>query len=129
MILRAMAIGFVLWLVNAALFRFAGDAFFAPSVAPPYLLFAAAAAIGAGLTFLCVRMLGAARGDEGEAAVSIAFPSLLLNGVLTQEFAMVFPNLDAALDGVYGGLAMYYGAAMAFTGLLMTRLAPKDERL
>jgi UDP-N-acetylmuramyl pentapeptide phosphotransferase/UDP-N-acetylglucosamine-1-phosphate transferase len=42
---------------------------------------------------------------------------------------MIFTNLDAGLDGVYGGLAMIYGATMAFTGLVMTRLAPQDERV
>ncbi len=40
-----------------------------------------------------------------------------------------FPNLDSALDGVYGALAMIYAGAMVFTGLLMTRIAPSDERV
>ena len=129
MILRGMALGFVLWLANAAIFRFAGQHFFLPSVAPPYLLFAIAVVVGAAFTFVCVKLLGVARGDEGEAAVAVAFPSLLLNSVLTHEFAMVFPNLDAGLDGVYGGLAMLYGASMVFTGLVMTKLKPQDERV
>jgi len=129
MIIRGMGLGFLLWLANAALFRFAGQYFFVPSVAPPYLLFAVAAAIGGGLTFVLLKLLREAPGDEGEAAVAIAFPSLLLNAVLTHEFAMIFPNLDAGLDGVFGGLAMFYAAAMVFTGLLMTRLAPQDERI
>ena len=129
MILRAMGLGFLLWLANAAIFRFAGQMFFQPSVAPPYLLFAVAVVIGVALTFISVRLLGAARGDESEAAVALAFPSLLLNALLTHEFAMIFPNLDAGLDGVYGGLAMLYAASMAFTGLVMTKLAPQDERV
>jgi len=129
MILRAMGLGFVLWFVNAALFRFAGQTFFQPDVAPPYALFGVVIAVAAALTFAGVKLLGAARGDEGEAAVALAFPSLLLNAVLTHEFAMIFPNLDAGLDGVYGGLAMIYGASMVFTGLIMTRLAPQDERV
>lgn len=129
MILRGMGLGFLLWLANAALFRLAGQYFFLPSVAPPYLLFAAAAVIGVAITIALLKLLGEARGDEGEAAVAIAFPSLLLNAFLTHEFATAFPNLDAALDGVYGGLAMFYAAAMVFTGLMMTRLAPQDERV
>lgn len=129
MIMRAMAIGFVLWLINAAIFRFAGQYFFLPGVAPPYLLFAIVAALGAALTFVILRFLREAPGDEGEAAVGVAFPSLLLNALLTHEFAMIFPNLDAGLDGVYGGLAMIYAASMVFTGLLMTQLAPQDERV
>jgi hypothetical protein len=129
MILRAMGLGLVLWVANAAIFRFAGQYFFLPSVAPPYLLFAVAVVVGAAFTFICVKLLGVARGDEGEAAVAVAFPSLLLNSVLTHEFAMVFPDLDAGLDGVFGGLAMLYGASMVFTGLLMSKLKPQDERV
>jgi hypothetical protein len=129
MILRAMGLGFVLWLANAAIFRFAGHMFFQPGIAPPFVLFGIVILMGAALTFVGVRVLGAARGDEGEAAVSLAFPSLFLNAVLTHEFAMIFPNLDAGLDGVYGGLAMIYAASMVFTGLVMTRLAPQDERV
>lgn len=129
MILRAMGLGFVLWIVNAALFRFAGAMFFLPSVAPLYLLFAVAAAIGVAVTFLALKLLGEARGDEAEAAIGVAFPSLLLNAFLVHEFAAAFPSLDSALDGVYGALAMLYAAAMVFTGLMMTRLAPKDERV
>ncbi|MBY0563170.1 MAG: DUF5367 domain-containing protein [Hyphomonadaceae bacterium] len=129
MILRGMAIGFLLWVVNAAIFRFAGQYFFLPHVAPPYLLFLVVALLGAGIAFVLLKVMREAPGDEGEAAVTLAFPSLLLNALLTHEFAMVFPNLDAGLDGVYGGLAMVYAAAMVFTGLLMTRLAPEDERI
>jgi hypothetical protein len=129
MILRGMGLGFLLWLANAALFRFAGQYFFFPSVAPPFLLFAVAAAIGAIITIVLLKLLREARGDECEAAVAVAFPSLLLNAFLTHEFAMAFRNLDAGLDGVYGGLAMFYAAAMVFTGLAMTKLAPQDERL
>lgn len=129
MILRGMAIGFVLWVLNAAIFRFAGQHFFLPQAAPSYLLFVLVSLLGAGIVFVLLKVMREAPGDEGEAAVTLAFPSLLLNALLTHEFAMVFPNLDAGLDGVYGGLAMVYAAAMVFTGLLMTRLAPEDERI
>ena len=129
MIMRAMAIGFVLWLINAALFRFAGEYFFSPSIAPPHVLFVATALLGVVLTFVILRLLREAPGDESEAAVSVALPSLMLNALLAYEFGRVFPNLDSALDGVYGALAMVYAAAMVFTGLLMTRISPQDERV
>lgn len=129
MILRGMGLGFVLWLINAALFRFSGQHFFTPSVAPPVLMFAITAVIGVAITFVLLKLLREARGDEGEAAVSVAFPSLLLNAFLTYDFATIFPNLDGALDGVYGAMAMVYGAAMVFTGLLVTQLAGKDQRV
>ncbi|MES1158365.1 MAG: hypothetical protein ABUL42_00575 [Terricaulis silvestris] len=129
MILRAMGLGFLLWLANAALFRFAGSYFFTPSTLSPYALFAGALLIGAAMGFVLLKVLREAPGDEGEAAIGVAFPSLLLNAVLTYNFSTAFPDLDPALDGVYGGLAMAYGAAMVFMGLMLTRLAPQDEKL
>lgn len=129
MIMRAMGLGFVLWLVNAAIFRFAGQYFFLPGVAPPYVLFLAVIALGAVITFVVLKLLREAPGDECEAAVSLAMPSLMLNALLIHEFGQIFPNLDSALDGVYGALAMAYAGAVTFTGLLMTRIAPQDERV
>lgn len=129
MIMRAMAIGFVLWLINAALFRFAGQYFFIPDVAPPYVLFGAVVVIGAAITFVVLKLLREAPGDESEAAASVAMPSLMLNALLSYDFVQIFPNLDPALDGIYGALAMTYAASMIFTGLLMTRISPQDERV
>ena len=129
MIIRAMALGFVLWLVNAALFRFAGQYFFYPEAAATYGAAAITILAGVTISFILLRVLKEAPGDEGEAALSVAFPSLLLNALLTYNFTTIFPNLDPALDGVYGGLAMLFAASMSFTGLMMTRLAPQDERV
>lgn len=129
MILRAMGLGFVLWLVNAALFRFFGQNFFYPGPATTYGAAGIVILAGVLITFIFLRLLREAPGDEGEAAISVALPSLLLNALLTYNFATAFPNLDPALDSVYGGLAMLYAASMSFTGLMMTRLAPQDERL
>lgn len=129
MIVRGMLLGFFLWLANAAIFRFAGQYFFYPGVAPPYLLLVAVAVIGALMTYVLLKLLKEAPGDEGEAALSISLPSLLLNALLVYGFADIFPNLDGALDGVYGALAMVYAASQGLTGLMMTRLAPEDERI
>ncbi len=129
MILRAMGLGFVLWLINAALFRFLGQTFFYPGIAPPVLLFAIVAVIGGAMGFILLKVLREAPGDEGEAALAVAMPSLLLNAFLCYAFVSVFPNLDPALDGIYGAMAMVYAGAIGFTGLMMTRLAPEDERI
>lgn len=129
MIMRAMGLGFLLWLANFAIFRFLGQEFFLPGVAPPLLLMAAVAVIGIVVTFVSLKLLGEARGDEAEAAISVALPSMLLNALLVHEFAMIFPNLDGALDGVYGAMALIYAASMALTGLMMTQLSPQDERV
>jgi hypothetical protein len=124
-----MGLGFLLWLANAAVFRFGGQHFFYPDAAVTYAAVAITILAGVIITFVFLRLLKEAPGDEGEAALSVAFPSLLLNALLTYNFATIFPNLDPTLDGVYGGLAMLYAASMSFTGLIMTRLAPQDERV
>ena len=129
MILRAMGLGFVLWLINAALFRFLGQTFFYPGIAPPLLLFAVVAVIGGVTGFILLRVLREAPGDEGEAALGVALPSLLLNAFLCYAFVSVFPNLDPALDGIYGAMGMVYAGAIGFVGLMLTRLAPEDERI
>src|SRR5262245_28023212 len=101
-----MGLGFVLWLANAALFRFLGQNFFVPTVIAPLLLFAGAALVGAGLAFVLLKVLREAPGDEREAAIGVAFPSLLLNAFLCYNFPTAFPNLDVTLDGIYGALAL-----------------------
>lgn len=129
MILRAMGLGFLLWLLLAALFRFAGQSFFLPDETPRMIAFAAAPVLGILIALLMLRLLHEARGDEGEAALAIAFPGMLLNAFIVHEFPRVFPNLDPTLDGTFGALALLFSAAIIFTGLMMTRLAPQDERV
>ena len=129
MILRAMGLGFVLWFAIAALFRFEGQNFFLPDERVRLLIFVAAPVIGAALSFIFLRVLKEGRGDEGEAAIGVAFPNLLLSAFGVHEFATVFPNLDPTLDGVYGALSMLFTAAILFMGLVMTRLSPQDERV
>lgn len=129
MILRAMGLGFVLWLVIAALFRFAGQMFFVPDEAPRLIAFLSGPVVGVAAAFVCLKVLKEARGDEGEAAIGVALPVIFLNGFLTHEFPRAFPNIDPTLDATFGAWSLLFGAAILFTGLAMTKLAPKDERL
>src|ERR1700742_3348493 len=108
MILRAMALGFLLWLAIAALFRFEGQYFFLPDERYRLVTFVAAPMIGAIVAFVFLRLLKEGHGDEGEAAIAIAFPNLLLSAFAAHEFATVFPNLDPVLDGVFGSLSMLF---------------------
>lgn len=129
MILRAMALGFVLWLAQAAALRFAGAYFFTSEWAPTIVAFAITIVAAAAVTFLLLKLLREAHGDEAEAAICIAFPGLVFDAFLTHQFSSIFPDLDPALDGVFAAHAMAAAAAIVFTGLFFTRLAPQDERL
>ncbi|MES1200420.1 MAG: DUF5367 family protein [Pseudomonadota bacterium] len=129
MILRAVGLGFVLWLAVAALFRFAGQYFFLPDESARLICFIAAPLIGIAITFVLLKLLREAPGDEGEAAVGVAFPNILLDAFVVREFSRVMPNLDPTLDTEFAALMLIFCAGILFTGLLLTHLAPQDERI
>lgn len=127
MIIRAMGLGFLLWLAIAATFRFAGQIFFLPD--ERFLAFLTAPLIGFVAAFVLLIVLREARGDEGEAAIGIALPTIFLNGYIAHEFATVMPNLDPTLDATFGAWTLLFVGSILFTGLSRTKLAPKDERV
>jgi Trk-type K+ transport system membrane component len=127
MILRAMGLGFVLWLAVAATFRFAGHMFFLPD--ERLIAYLSAPVAGVVATLLLLRLLHEARGDEGEASIGIAMPSLFLNGFMTHEFATTLPNIDPTLDATFGAWSLLFCGSILMVGLFMTQLAPQDERL
>lgn len=127
MILRAMGLGFFLWLAVAATFRFAGQMFFLPD--ERLIAYISAPVVGVLATLLLLKLLREARGDEGEAAIGIALPSLFLNGFMTHEFATTLPNLDPVLDAVFGAWSLLFCGSILMVGLFQTQLAPQDERV
>lgn len=127
MILRAMGLGFVLWLAVAAVFRFAGQMFFLPD--GRLLAYLSAPLFGVVATIVLLKLLREARGDEGEAAIGIALPSLFLNGFMTHEFATALPNIDPTLDATFGAWSLLFCGSILMVGLFMTQLAPQDERV
>jgi len=124
MILRAMGLGFFLWLAVAAVFRFVGERFFLPD--QRLLAFLSAPVIAVVVTFILLKLLREARGDEGEAAIGVALPTLFLNGFLTHEFATAFPNLDPTLDATFGAWSLLFCGSILFMGLSMTQLETQE---
>jgi len=129
MIIRAMGLGFLLWLAAAAAFRFAGQYFFTPEETPRMLSFIAAPILAVLATFVALKLLKEARGDEGEAAIGLALPGMLLNAFLCYQFNSAFPAIDPALASSFGAWALLFGGSILFMGLVMTQLAPQDERI
>ena len=129
MIIRAMFLGFLMWLAVAAVFRFGGQYFFLPEESLRLVTFLSAPVVGGVLGFIFLKLLGEASGDEGEASIGLALPVLLLNGFLTHEFPNAFPNLDETLDATFGAWSLLFGASILFVGLWNTKLAPQDERI
>jgi hypothetical protein len=129
MIIRAALTGIVLWFAAMAAFRFVGAAFFYPDETLLVSLFIGAPVLMAALSWALMRLLGVARGDEAEAAIAMALPGMIFSVYVTSEFSTLFPLLDPVLDAAFGALMLEAYAAMLFTGILFTRLAPQDERL
>jgi hypothetical protein len=129
MILRAMGLGFLLWLAVAAVFRFAGQYFFLPDATPRLIAFLSAPVIGIAAAFVLLKLLKEAHGDEGEASIGVALPVLFLNGFATHEFPRAFPNIDPTLDATFGAWTLLFVGSILFMGLSMTQLAPQDERV
>lgn len=129
MIMRAMGLGFLLWLAIAAAFRFAGQMFFLPDESMRLITFLSAPVVGVAAAFVLLKLLKEAHGDEGEAAMGVALPGMFLNGFLTHEFPRAFPNIDPTLDATFGAWSLLFAASILFMGLSMTALAPKDERV
>ena len=127
MIIRAMGLGFVLWLASMILFRFAGHMFFEPG--KELLPFVAAPAIAAILTFVCLKLLKEAPGDEAEAAIGLAIPGILLDAVVVHEFDIALPNVSPSMETPFASLMLLAYGAVLFVGLSMTKLAPQDERV
>lgn len=127
MILRAMGLGFLLWLAVAAVFRFAGQMFFLPDAR--LMSYLSAPVVAVLVTLLLLKLLHEARGDEGEAAIGIALPTLFLNGFMTHEFAATLPNIDPTLDGAFGAWSLLFCGSILMVGLFQTQLAPQDERV
>lgn len=129
MILKAAGLGFVLWAAATAIFFFFGTQFFVPGAQAQMILTAATPPIVALITFACLTLLGEDPSDRAEAAVALAFPGMLLDAFVTQNFQAVFPHLDPLMGQNFGSLMLLGYATMIFTGLMMTRLTEKDERL
>jgi hypothetical protein len=129
MILRSSLLGFVLWMATTIALRFSGQDVFHPGEARIMVLLFAWPLVMAALTFGALKVLHEAKVDRAEAAIAFAMPGIALDVYALNSFDVVFPNLDAALDGAFGAIKLIGYLAILLVGLATTRLAPSDERL
>ncbi|MBU6373422.1 MAG: DUF5367 family protein [Alphaproteobacteria bacterium] len=129
MILKSAGVGLLLWLVATLAIRFFGQLVFFPGDMQMLILLVATPIVVVPLTVLVLGLLGEAPSDRAEAAIGLAFPGMLLDAIAVNEFETVFPNLDPTLAGSFGAVMLVGYASILLTGLYLTRLAPKDERL
>lgn len=129
MIVRAIGLGFFLWLAAALVLRFYGQHMLTPEEGPRLILFLVTPFVAGLAATVFLRLLKEAHGDEAEAAVGLALPGMLLTAFVTHEFASVFPNIDPTLDGVFAAIMMLAFSTILFVGLSLTKLAAQDERI
>lgn len=129
MIVKATALGLLLWAVEFLALRLFGHLIFTPERAPHVLTFAAAAAFGALVMYVAMHVLRGVHGDEAEGAAALALPGGALGAAAVNFYPVLFPNLDPVLDGVLAVHILLQILAILGVGLFFTRLAPEDERI
>src|SRR6185436_13575120 len=100
---RALSIGFAIWAGATIVIRLAGERILRPGVTPSLVLYLASLVLMSFLVPWLCRLIGAAGETRFRAAVLLMLPTLLLDSFSCLYFARIFPNLDPALTGVYGG--------------------------
>jgi hypothetical protein len=111
---KSLSLGIGITAAIFALFHFAGPWFFLDGRRPFQLNFMAGAALGLGLGLMIDRILRVSRKAAVQAMALTAVPGMLIMAAVGSHFAVFFPQLDPALDKVFGSLMLwFYGFALA----------------
>jgi hypothetical protein len=113
MMARSLGLGFGIAAAIFALFHFAGPWFFLDGRRPLQLNFTAGAALGLGWGLSINRILRVPRKAAIHVMAAAAVPGMLILAAVGSHFAVFFPQLDPALDKVFGSLILwFYGFAL-----------------
>ena len=121
MIARWMIVGFVLWIIVAAAFRFVGQDVFHTGDGVSWLFMTLPIGMLA-ITYLLLKIMRVAPTDRAEAASIMAVPGLLIGIYQINSYAIVFPNLDPALSSAFASLMFACYAAVIIAGIVASRL-------
>jgi hypothetical protein len=117
MMVRSLGLGFGIAAAIFALFSWAGPWFFLEGRRPFQLNFTAGAVLGLGFGLSIDRILRMPRKAAIHVTGLAAVPGMLIMAAVGSHFAVFFPQLDPALDKVFGSLMLwFYG--FAFCGAL-----------
>lgn len=128
MILLFSAAGFAGWLLATGAFFMWGELILTPG-ANVWMLFGLSALVGAAFAFLVIRFLAPDPADRAEAAIGLAFPGMILNAFIVQNFQQVFVKIDPMQGQTYGAMLLIGYSAVVFMGLLTTSISARDERV
>jgi hypothetical protein len=111
--LKSLGLGFGLAAAIFALFWLAGPWFFLEGRRPFQLNFTAGAVLGLGFGLSIDRILRVPRKAAIHVMGLAAVPGMLILAAVGSHFAVFFPQLDPALDKVFGSLMLwFYGFAL-----------------
>lgn len=103
---RALALGFLLWLVATAALRFAPAGLLSPDRPAVILSLYAGSFV---LLFVSIRRFVAPAANSADAlraGVALFLPTLILDALASAFFPMAYPNFAATAAGVFGGWMM-----------------------
>ena len=111
--LKSLGLGFGVAAAILALFWLAGPWFFLEGRRPFQLNFTAGAVLGLGCGLSIDRILRVPRKAAIHVMGLAAVPGMLIMAAVGSHFAVFFPQLDPALDKVFGSLMLwFYGFAL-----------------
>lgn len=120
-----MIVGCVAWLLATLGFRFYGQAFFYPDDIVFAIVFIVAIPLMWIFMVVYLGMLRVLPENRALAAISFCLPGMILDALVTANFALVFPNLDPSLDSRFGGLMLCAYASLLFGGYSSDRRVRK----
>ena len=101
-----MIVGCVAWLLATLGFRFYGQAFFYPDDIVFAIVFIVAIPLMWIFMVVYLGMLRVLPENRALAAISFCLPGMILDALVTANFALVFPNLDPSLDSRFDKLIL-----------------------
>jgi hypothetical protein len=114
MTVRSLGLGFGIAAAIFTLFLWAGPWFFQDGRRPFQFNFTAGAVLGLGFGLLLDRILQVPQKTAIHSMALVAIPGMLIMAAVGSHFAVFFPQLDPALDKVFGSLMLwFYGFALA----------------
>ncbi|HXZ11397.1 MAG TPA: DUF5367 family protein [Candidatus Sulfotelmatobacter sp.] len=125
---RPLLYGFLLWLAGTIFIRFRGDTLLRPGrVASTLILYAASFLLMAILVPRILRRLKVEKELWFEATALLILPTLILDPLACVFFSRVYPNLDPAAAGTFGGWMLIFCAG-AITGVWFSRISSASDR-
>jgi hypothetical protein len=114
-----LAVGLGVWAAATLLVRALGPALLAPET--PLLttgLYLAMLPAMAALAVVVFRLRGLVGTDRVLGATLLVLPGLLLDSLVVAFFGAVFPTVDPAMAGPFGGILLFAYASVLLTGYL-----------